>query len=924
MRIWFLVTTVAAVCYAASDGIAALEAAQPLPEHPRPDFRRPDWINLNGVWGFSFDTEDRGRKSNWQNDGCVRFPLRITVPFGWGTPLSGVENGGNIGWYRREFEVPPEWKGKRVFLVVGASDRHTDCWIDGHHLGDHEGGYTPFEFELTDQIVWGRSQQITLRIDDTWYGWVLSGKQYNYGEVRGIWQTVYLEARGRDYLKSVRYYPNAAKGEVEAVLTLDTPALEKTEARLGFAEADMKSPVVVKFEKGTAVARTTVKLPQPHLWTLDDPYLYEVEVSVGNDHVSTYFGLRDISVAKVPGLDIPYVALNGKPLYLRQALDQSFTPDGFYTFPSDAYARNEILIAKKLGLNGLRTHVKLEVPRKLYWADRLGVLIQADIPNCWGDPSDEFFAAHRYALARAIERDFNHPSIYQWTLFNETWGLMTHGEKDKDGKAPQTYLPETQARVRALYDFAKQSDPTRLVEDMSPTFNDHVVTDVNSWHTYAPGYWWEHVLNAVCGKTRPGSDWNYIGGNRQGEEPMMNSECGNVWGYKGYLGDMDWSWDYHLMMDAFRRHMSCAGFVYTEHHDVRNEWNGYVRADRTWKDTGIGDLYPGMELKDLHADAYIALDREMCRENRSGDVREIDVELSLATDRYADRKLVLAHFLRYYDDCGRLCENLSNPITDVEWMARAWQTGQVARVAVRLPSCTAAGIIGFLVRDCEQIIARNFTCFVTRGTPPVNRVERDASQTAGASWDVKHWTVMDGKKVCGAGTGFFEYRFAVPKSVSKAVFRAEVSTKRLYAKDLDGATTNNFTDLEIIMGAGTTDRAKNPNSYPMTSSDKWPGRVEVFADGTSIGFVDLPDDPADHRGILSWFAQKRDGYLHDAGSYGYLCERQIPDDILKRTAGGDLTIRLKAMGRGLAVFGSDFGRYPFGPTLDFECGEVMK
>ena len=170
---------------------------------------------------------------------------------------------------------------------------------------------------------------------------------------------------------------------------------------------------------------------EARLWTLEDPYLYEVKVELrqaddnkGGDVVKTYFGFREIGVGKNPNGD-NYVTLNGKPIYLQLCLDQSYHPEGWYTFPSDEFMKNEIMISKKLGLSGNRVHIKVEVPRKLYWADKLGVLIQADVPCAWGDVSEKMFEEHWKCFTAMVKRDYNHPSIYQWTLFNETWGLFS-------------------------------------------------------------------------------------------------------------------------------------------------------------------------------------------------------------------------------------------------------------------------------------------------------------------------------------------------------------------------------------------------------------------------------------------------------------------------------------------------------------------
>ena len=176
--------------------------------------------------------------------------------------------------------------------------------------------------------------------------------------------------------------------------------------------------------------------------------------------------------------------------------------------------------------------------------------------------------------------------------------------------------------------------------------------------------------------------------------------------------------------------------------------------------------------------------------------------------------------------------------------------------------------------------------------------------------------MLDGLKANGAGKGFFEYEFKDVPAGRPVTFRAEVSAKRLNAKDSKDIDKG-VRDLDCMLGGGFADRSKNPNSYPMTSAEKWGGTVKVYANGIFVKAVELPDDPADHRGILSWFAQPRDGTLHEAGSYGYLVEANIPADAFAKGEDGKLTIRLESEGRGLAVYGEKFGRYPFDPTVSF-------
>lgn len=935
MLLRHLVVAVALCCAGgfASAAVTAAPAAQaqiPLPEHPRPDFERADWLNLNGPWSFRADREDAGLAADWPSAPTGNFPNRITVPFGWGSPLSGVENQSDIGWYRRALVVPEAWRGKRVFLVVGACDWSTQAWLDGHALGEHRGGYTPFEFELTSQLQWGREQSLTLRVDDAPRPFKLEGKQ-GYGDVKGIWQTVYLEARAPVHVTSLHFSPDIDAGKVSVDLRLSDATPTAGSLTLHFKHEE-RADVTVPVLAGAVTAHLEVMLPQPHLWTLDDPYLYDVETTYAAgtdpDRVSSYFGMRKISVANLPGTTIPYVALNGRPLYLQMTLDQSYHPEGYYTFPSDTFMRDEIVRSKQLGLNTNRIHIKVEVPRKLYWADRLGLLIMADVPNFWGEPAPEARAESEAALRGMVERDFNHPAIFSWVTFNETWGLFT-------GKEPnRKYLPDTQAWVASMYHLAKQLDPTRLVEDNSPCNRDHVETDLNSWHDYLPGYGWRDRLDQLDRDTFAGSTANFIGGRQQANQPMFNSECGNVWGYEGSTGDVDWSWDYHIMMNEFRRHPKTAGWLYTEHHDVINEWNGYYRFDRSEKITGLGDLARGMTLRDLHGPYYLSTGSELCRDARPGEIVDVPLFASFLTEIAPGENLVLRGELSGWNTLGEheTYLSLSLPIAFEPWLTR-----ELAPLKITLPRQRGLAVLSLsLETDTGVVLHRNFTSFlVAEGASPreettqIQRTQRRLVRFApntfrSAQWSQKQWNVLDGLKVDGAGYGFFEYRLPWPKDldaaqIAGASFIFEASAKQLFGKDRDGAATD---DGDFMRGKGTHDPSSNPNAYPMTDTTPFPSAVRVRVNGTVAGRFELPDDPADHRGLLSWHAQPRDKHLREAGSYGYLVQAVLPPAALEAAQrAGEIVLRLEvdaALPGGLAIYGERFGRYPVDPTLVFQ------
>jgi len=471
------------------------------------------------------------------------------------------------------------------------------------------------------------------------------------------------------------------------------------------------------------------------------------------------------------------------------------------------------------------------------------------------------------------------------------------------------------------------------VEDNSPCNYDHTETDINTWHDYLPGYAWRDRLNQIVRDTHAGSKWNFIGGRTQGEQPLFNSECGNVWGYEGSTGDVDWSWDYHIMMNEFRRQPKICGWLYTEHHDVINEWNGYYRYDRSEKFTGMDSLARGMDLNDLHGPFYISTGDQLCRDVKPGETVEVPLFASFLTDRSPGEQLVLRSELYGWDTFGRResYQRASQSIAFKPWMAK-----ELPAMNVRMPKKPALAVLALsLESEAGVVLQRNFTTFLVadglaaraetvRSGGQRLQVTRFAPSTfSAANWSQKQWNVLDGLKVNGAGHGHFEFRIPWPKDVqweqlAGASFVMEASAKQLFGKDREGAESG---EGDFMRGEGTHDPSKLPNSYPMTDTVPFPSEVRVAVNGVAAGTFSLADDPADHRGILSWHAQPHDRKLREAGSYGDLVQATLPADALKAAAQSkEIVIRLEvnsALPGGLAIYGERFGRYPLDPTLVF-------
>ena len=904
----------------------------PLKEHPRPDFERNAWQNLNGYWQFAPDSTNAGEKENWQQNPKA-FVLKILVPFSWASPMSGITMPKvNVGWYAREFRVSRDkgWEGRNIFIVFGASDFHTKVWVNNQLVGEHKGGYVPFEFNISTALKKGINQ-LVVRVEDEELDNRPSGKQY-YGNAKGIWQTVYLEPRSDLFISGIHFSPDIDKQQVKADVRLSAPA----PAGLRFKITGNGNNI--NFESSMVAGESTggflIPVSDMKLWTLSDPYLYEVTASISapgiEDKVNSYFGMRKFSAVSIPGKDFSYVALNNEPIYLRLTLDQSYHPEGFYTFPSDDFMKGEIMRARNLGINGLRIHIKAEIPRKLYWADKLGLLIMEDVPNFWGEPTPEAKANWEYIAENEVIRDYNHPSIFSWVLFNETWGLFS-----KDSiKRQRSYKPETQEWVRSWYDKVKSIDPTRLVEDNSPCNLDHVITDLNTWHSYNPARQWSGVMDEVVSKTFPGSSYNFIGGNVQGNQPMLNSECGAVWGYSGSTGDIDITWEYHIMMNEFRKRPKIAGYLFTEFHDVINEWNGYYRFDRSKKDFGLDELCPGMTMNDLQRDLYVVAGDNFFRKYKGGETVRIPVGISAVTAKIPEGMKI------EYSTYGWNMEGDKFEWKKGEIQANAEPFTFVFQepVPVKLPEETAIMIFAVSLKDSQgNILQRNFVPFRIEGKSPekVRIISQSPSSFNNASWSIKQLSPQKGRKVWGMGTGFFEYEFPLPddldtSKLSSVEFRAELSARYPQEKYLEKGVAESI-GMTVVSDKGTIP-GYGQNSYPQTDEKTFSSTVVITANGQQIAETLLPDDPADHRGLLSWMNQEpgwewgssdhsRRWLLDEAGSYGYLVKAHLDKTtIQKALKTRKVIIRLQvndsdAKHGGLSVYGRESGRFPLDPSI---------
>lgn len=562
---------------------------QPRPEHPKPQFCRENWINLNGPWTYEFDFGKSGMDEGRQLFKSNGFKDEIIVPFCPESKLSrvGYKDFIEAMWYHRVLEIPKEWSGRRIILHFGGVDYECEAFIDGISAGIHYGGTVSFSFDITRLVKAGSSHNLVVRVlDELRKSGQPRGKQCfsfksqgcSYTRTTGIWQTVWLEAVDMHGLKACHIIPDYG-GRCFTII----PSFYAVKRGLKFQVTSKDKGMLVAQKAVSAADGTAVvlEIPDTKPWEPKNPFLYDLVFEVIDSHgtpvdcVNSYAGLRKIHI------EGNRLFLNNKPLYVRFVLDQGFYPDGIWTAPSDEALRQDILLAMKAGFNGARLHQKVFEERFHYWADKLGYLTWGESASC-GCNVNRLEDARNFLneWREIVMRDRNKPSIIAWTPFNET--------RDVSNPAQHHRLQFD------AYDLTKSLDPTRPVNDASGYI--HARTDLWTVHHYERP---DRLADVLTPDNEDGVFHRWPEHEVKYEsQPYINDEFGGIkWIPKnmvpyaddsfGYGEDLKTEEEFYSLIAAEVEIMlkieNLSGYCYTQLTDVEQEQNGIYNYDRTEK-----------------------------------------------------------------------------------------------------------------------------------------------------------------------------------------------------------------------------------------------------------------------------------------------------------------------------------------------------
>ncbi len=566
--------------------------------HPRPQLTRPHWQDLSGSWGFAYDDTGYGLSQRWSEREEV-YTQTIQVPFPPESPASGIGDTGfhPIVWYRRVFQVPEEAHEKQLVLHCGAVDYRAHVWVNGQLVATHEGGHTPFSANITAVLHAEGEQVVVIRAEDIpsdlaqprgKQDWVEKPHGIWYHRTTGIWQPVWLEPVAPTHITQIRWTPDLDRGLLGLMVTL-----QRHDERVLHLHLQLRLHDVLLLEDSYLVQGSELQrqlVPdlsrfmgiEQVLWSPEHPHLLDATLSIHAndeviDEVQSYVGLRSV------GTGNGYVLLNGRPYYLRFALEQGYWPQSHLAAPSSEALRREVELAKELGFNGVRLHQKVEDPRFLYWCDRLGLLVWGEMANAYAFTPTAMKRLTREWI-EVLERDYNHPCLIAWVPINESWGVPNLA----GNQAQRDY-------VQGLYHLTKALDPTRLV--IGNDGWEYIVGDLHSIHDYAfdgatlrERYGSFEAVERTVRRIQPYYRSLVLSSQHRNNEPVVLTEFGGIsyqpttgeaWFGYGTVVDQDtFLAKYRELLDAILESPALVGFCYTQLTDTGQETNGLLTAER--------------------------------------------------------------------------------------------------------------------------------------------------------------------------------------------------------------------------------------------------------------------------------------------------------------------------------------------------------
>ncbi len=928
----------------------------PLPEHPRPQVRRAEWINLNGTWSFAFDPQARGLQQGWHTSEAGPLADKIVVPFCWQSRASGIARTDYRGtaWYRRTFRVPAGWSKspKRVWLHVDRADYELTAWVNGRKVGSHSGGYTPMAFDITDALVPGEANVLAIRVRDEQDPRQPTGLQDHLTPVGGIYGTVWLELAPRTRILAVgggrvqiasgdRGVTYELLAEAEAI---DTDRIRSwprfTSGRTRRAQVKLDLPLKAAFQSAG--------------WRPDAPELVPIRLTLrpidGDgpaDEVQTYIAPGDRPDRKPVNTRTREVFHVGdEPIWIAGAGWTARWPETLATPPSDAAIVRDLELARRVGLNALRVKGGIPTHRVVWHADRMGIALMVDLPSC---QSIEFLPRDDAA------EDWSGGILGvgpKW-FWVESWDRMCLEFIRNYAGAPSIWWVTCWQRPLPFGDAGRRAKLLHWLHwrwhDLYSWGRFHAI----EWHgnsgRCAQPSWWDLTLRTQRPRTARLDLQTQLATNRYRvfeEETVNHTDQRAETILVSTFGRAAW-WTRDTEIASHLVELSglvrstpdtLAGMFWCDLTDTEFEKYGLVEYDRAEKVFDLGRLLPGWSVADLFEDVHLGIDGPLLRTVRAGSKIRLPGTLFIGHADPVAQPLKIEWSFTFCDGLGRI----RNPPDKELIFAKASRLNRFAPLNFASPVIDVPDQGGLLLVSAQVVGtgAKTATVLEVVGAQAQPKPEQVALQ-----WLPGEYVEATGKKVHSTartgqqklsleGDGKVVYRLKLPANLpagsprsARLVFEAAAcaGSGKIDAR-LPGYPWSrkwnllHQEDYRVGLSGKALTHQRPAMGYPQTDATEWPSRLVIRCNGVEIARRELPDDWAGAAGVLS----NRAGI--DGGSYGTIVSADIDGKTLGRVlaAGRDRSLHLEIAfsrpadaprGGGLCLYGDQMGSWPVRPTL---------